>query len=337
MKDKISVIIPVYNIKDYIERAVKSVLAQTYTNIELVLVDDGSTDGSSELLDQLCRTDNRIIVLHKENGGVTSARLYGTSKATGNWIGFVDGDDVIEPDMYERLLSNALKYNADISHCGYQMCFPDRTDFYYNTGKILIQDHETAQVDIVEGKFVEPSLCNKLFRNSLLDKLLQSRKMDRDLRYMEDLLMNYYLFSYATISVYEDFCPYYYMIHKGSAMTTDVNIEKLEDPLAVFKEIYADSSILKIREMAEKRIISYLIKLSSMKVGKSNQSISILRDHARKELKEKIPAIIKENWGIYYKSKALWAAVWPDSYMVMRRLYSRATGIDHKYEVKQLQ
>ena len=333
MKDKISVIIPVYNIKDYIERAVKSVLAQTYTNIELVLVDDGSTDGSSELLDQLCRTDNRIIVLHKENGGVTSARLYGTSKATGNWIGFVDGDDVIEPDMYERLLSNALKYNADISHCGYQMCFPDRTDFYYNSGRLVIQDHETALTDLVEGKFVEPGLWNKLFKKALMNTLLESGKMDLELRYMEDLLMNYYLFSYASNAIYEDFCPYYYMIHKGSVMTSNDNLRKVLDPLRVFKQIRSDTSDKAIITIVDRRIGACLMKLSTIETKNESSLVLSIRKNAKRELCKMLPGLLKEKNGLRYKCKAFMIITCPLLYKAVYYVYSKITGINHKYDI----
>ena len=122
---RISVIVPVYNLQDDLERCVVSIMAQTYSNLEIILIDDGSTDRSRDVIQKLAEMDGRIVPVYKENGGVTSARLAGLRKATGEYIGFVDGDDEIEPDMYEFLLKNALDYNADISHCGYQMVFDD--------------------------------------------------------------------------------------------------------------------------------------------------------------------------------------------------------------------
>ena len=137
MDNKISIIVPAYNIETYLARTLDSILAQTYPNIEVIVVNDGSKDGTGAVLDRFATQDPRIRAIHKENGGVTSARLRGLAEATGEWIGFVDGDDLIEPDMYARLLENALKYDADISHCGYRMVFPSRVDYYYNTGKLL--------------------------------------------------------------------------------------------------------------------------------------------------------------------------------------------------------
>lgn len=103
MSELISIIVPVYNIKEYLERCVNSILAQTYENIEVLLVDDGSTDGTSQLVDELGKKDNRIRVFHKENGGSSSARNLGIGEAKGAYLGFIDSDDYIEPYMFEKL------------------------------------------------------------------------------------------------------------------------------------------------------------------------------------------------------------------------------------------
>ena len=113
----ISVIIPVYNIEQYLPRCLDSVIAQTYNNLEIILVDDGSTDSSGEICDKYSLLDNRIKVIHKSNGGVSSARNEGLEVAKGDYIGFVDGDDIIEKDMYQILLDNAIKYHCEMSCC----------------------------------------------------------------------------------------------------------------------------------------------------------------------------------------------------------------------------
>lgn len=114
----ISVVIPVYNIEEYLERCVKSVCGQTYTNLEIILVDDGSTDSSGKLCDNLAQKDDRIKVFHKPNGGSSSARNLGISKAQGEYIGFVDSDDYISADMYELLYAAVQKYDAAIAQVG---------------------------------------------------------------------------------------------------------------------------------------------------------------------------------------------------------------------------
>lgn len=114
----ISVIVPVYNVKEYLPRCVASICAQTYRNLEIILVDDGSTDGTGRLCEELAATDERILVFHKENGGSSSARNLGIERARGNYLGFVDSDDFIEPDMYERLLRVLTEHNAPIAQIG---------------------------------------------------------------------------------------------------------------------------------------------------------------------------------------------------------------------------
>ena len=112
---KISVIVPVYKVEKYLDKCVESIVNQTYKNLEIILVDDGSPDNCPAMCDEWAEKDERIRVIHKENGGLADARNAGMDIATGDYIGFVDSDDWIEPNMYEVLLKNALKYDADIS------------------------------------------------------------------------------------------------------------------------------------------------------------------------------------------------------------------------------
>ncbi len=114
----ISVIVPVYNIIKYLERCVRSVMAQTYENLEILLVDDGSTDGTGELCDRLAAGDGRIRVFHKENGGSSSARNLGISQARGEYLGFVDSDDYVSPDMYESLYEGICRYQVKAAQVG---------------------------------------------------------------------------------------------------------------------------------------------------------------------------------------------------------------------------
>ena len=118
MNGKLSVIVPAYNNALWLPRCLDSILSQTYSDLEVLVVDDGSKDNTPEVLREYEARDSRIRGIRKENGGVTSARLRGLAEATGDWIGFVDADDEIEPQMYGRLMENARKYHADISHCG---------------------------------------------------------------------------------------------------------------------------------------------------------------------------------------------------------------------------
>ena len=115
---KISVIVPVYKVEEYLDRCVKSIVEQTHKNLEIILVDDGSPDNCPAICDSWAEKDRRIKVIHKENGGLCSARNAGMDIATGDFIGFVDSDDVIDCDMYQLLIENAVSSGADISRCG---------------------------------------------------------------------------------------------------------------------------------------------------------------------------------------------------------------------------
>lgn len=235
----VSVIVPAYNLENYIERTIRSILDQTYQEIEIIVVDDGSKDQTATIVKNLIETEyEKIKLIQIPNGGVTNARLSGVKQAKGEWIGFVDGDDVIEPDMYEFLLSNAIKYNADISHCGYQMIFEDgRVNYFHNTGCLVQQDRTTGIKDLLDGSLVEPGLCNKLFHKTLFKNLLQQDLMPKDIKINEDLLMNYYLFRESKLSVFEDKCLYHYVVRKTSASRQKLNANKIYDPIRVKKII----------------------------------------------------------------------------------------------------
>lgn len=234
--DLISVVVPVYNNGPWLPRCLDSLLAQTHENLEIIVVNDGSKDDTREVLDGYAARYSRIKAIHKENGGVTSARLRGTAEAKGQWITFVDGDDEIEPDMYARLLHNALAHEADISHCGHQTVFPDgRVVYVHNSGVLRQQDRLTGLRDLLDGGLIEASLWTKLYRRELFDGLAD--KMDYAIRNNEDLLMNYHLFSQAKKAVFEDFCPYRYILRMGSASYRVLNEHSLFDPIRVRKAI----------------------------------------------------------------------------------------------------
>lgn len=332
--DKISVIVPAYNIEFYIEKSVESICAQTYRNLEIILVNDGSTDNTPALLDKLAKKDDRIKVIHKENGGVTKARLCGVEAATGEWIGFVDGDDYIEPQMYEMLLANAEKHEADISHCGYQMVFPSRVDMYYGTGRLVEQDTKTGLKDLLEGYFVEPGLCNKLFNKNLFKDLLCDSKMDLSIKNTEDLLMNYYLFSESKKSVFEDRCPYYYMIRKDSAATGAVNPNKLMDPLNVLRILEKETLYdQELQIIIKRRILAQLIRLATIDTGNQREMIIQYRTKARKELQMLIPEVIKGDYSAKQKVMCVGAAYMPNTYRLIYKCYQKITGLNKKYEV----
>ena len=124
--DKISVIVPVYNVEKYLDKCVESIVNQTYKNLEIILVDDGSTDSCPEICDEWAKKDNRIKVIHKPNGGLSSARNAGMDSMTGSYIQFVDSDDYIKSNMIEVMYGNIIKGDYDVCVCNYS--FIDESD-----------------------------------------------------------------------------------------------------------------------------------------------------------------------------------------------------------------
>ena len=240
--EKISVVVPAYNNAQWLPRTLDSLLAQNYENMEIIVVNDGSRDHTKAVLDDYAAREPRIKAIHKENGGVTSARLAGVAAAVGEWVGFVDGDDTVEPQMFAHLLENARETGADISHCGHRVLFPDgRVEFVHNTGDKRRQDRLTGIRELLDGGQIESSLCTKLFRRKLFENL--EEKMDPAIKNGEDYLMNYYLFSAADSAVYEDVCPYYYILRHGSASYRVFNEHSLFDPIRARQKILRECEL----------------------------------------------------------------------------------------------
>ena len=271
----ISVIVPAYNVEKTIKRTLDSILAQTYFNLEIIVVNDGSSDCTGKIIEQYAEKYSKCIkTIHTRNNGVTSARLKGVEVAKGEWIGFVDGDDEIESDMYERLFSNAVNYRAEISHCGYQMVFADgRVHYFYNTGRLIQQDKITGVKDLLEGTFVEPGLCNKLFHKNLFYSLLYEDVMDKSIKINEDLLMNYYLFARASKSVFEDVCKYHYIVRNTSVTRTLLNKNQIYDPIKV-KRIIFDTATEDFKTEASRAYISTCVNVyNNLMLAPINQFI----------------------------------------------------------------
>ena len=166
----LSVIIPVYNVEQYLERCVLSVVYQTYRNLEILLIDDGSKDNSGEICDQLARSYNRIRVLHKENGGLSDARNAGLSLAKGEYITFLDSDDYIHPETYSILISQMEENEADITEC--------RTVKVYSTfppmlkieaAQIIRMNREEAMLSSYDWKYFTAVVWNKIYKREIVE------------------------------------------------------------------------------------------------------------------------------------------------------------------------
>lgn len=278
---KISVIIPAYNVAQWLPRCIESVLSQTYQNLEILIIDDGSTDESGMIADSYGQKDARIVVTHQKNAGLVAVREKGIALATGEYVSFVDGDDMIEPEFLEKLLDNALKYNADISHCGMKYCFYDgRVKLHYGTGEIIQYDNLTGLNELFRGQKIEPSLCNKLYRRELLtDSCLDGSVMNN-----EDLLRNFVLFSRANKSVFEDFCGYQYWRRAESMSNNGFRTKVCRDILRA-RFLILENSNEQTKPAAKQSYLNALIFCYNSAIGASADEAKEMRVHCKDELK----------------------------------------------------
>ena len=247
----VSVIVPVYNVGDYLYKCIKSIQDQTHYNLEIILVDDGSTDDSGMICDKFAQEDRRIRVIHKENGGITSARKAGVNLATGSYIGFVDGDDWIDANMYEEMLAAAIESNAQVV----------LTDMYRHkfTGEITVWKCEmpagtycmnsTEGEKVVKNLFPEVSSSNirgisgglhvKLFEKVLLKRHIKNID-DRIRGFADDKVVAYSVILHAkTIQIMNK--AFYHGVDRKSSATHSVNYKFFEQMQMVydyFKEMF---------------------------------------------------------------------------------------------------
>lgn len=230
MEPKISIIVPVYNVEQYLERCVESLINQTHKNIEIILVDDGSKDNSGKLCDELAQRDSRIVVYHKENGGLSDARNYGIDKATSDYVGFVDSDDFVDEDMYEILLSNLLKYDSEISFCRLNDVYNDEITKDNTENKPYLMTSEQAIKMVLEAKVFSVTAVNKLYKKSLFDQIrFDKGKIAEDAFIMVDLL------SRCEKIAATEAKKYYYM-HRENSITTQKFTSKFLNVIEAYEK-----------------------------------------------------------------------------------------------------
>ena len=223
MNELISIIVPVYNVKEYLEKCVDSILNQTYKNIEIILINDGSTDGSKELCDEIAKKDDRIMVIHKENGGVSETRNIGIDKSKGEYISFVDSDDYITPDFCETLYKALKENNADISSVKFRMV-RENGEKIYEPGED-INSLSIIETNVYEGnEIIKETLLMKSFKSYACTKLykkelLQNNRFKVGTNY-EDLLFNYEVMKKANILAYINKECYFYLKRRNSITAT---------------------------------------------------------------------------------------------------------------------
>lgn len=242
--ERISVIVPIYNVEAELPRCVDSIRSQTYTDLQIVLIDDGSTDGCSRLCDAYAAEDSRVRVVHQEHKGVSDARNVGVDTADGTYIMFVDSDDYIEPDMAEKLFCALQKADADMSMCSFQYdctAVPDQADRFPT--ELPIEDGVLSGRQIMTEKMFIGSgvwyvtLWNKLYRRHLFDRVrFPVGKVNED-----EFAFHAIMLQCEKVACIRDVL-YHYVIRPGSIMHSSFYIQRFDGAEAVFQraELFAD-------------------------------------------------------------------------------------------------
>ena len=273
----ISIIVPIYNVEKYLTKCIDSLISQTYQDVEIILVDDGSHDESARICDEYANKDLRIKVIHKQNGGVSSARNAGLAIAKGEYIGFVDPDDWVSLTMYEDMLT-VIKDNSevDLVICGYDYVKEDgNTDRFYRTreDELLLQKEMMSRMSDLPPT-VRHGVVNKLFRKNVIGAM----QFDESLHSSEDVLFVTQYVEKINSAVFVHKPLYMNLIRDGSATRGGLSAEKLAKSFAVHENMYIstvskypdlrdhalaflmDILVLKYKEICKQKDKKHLIK-----------------------------------------------------------------------------
>lgn len=271
MKEKISVIVPVYNVENYLPFCLDSICKQNYANLEIILVDDGSLDESGNICDQWVKKDYRIVVVHKENGGLSSARNTGLSYATGDYVSFIDSDDKIHPYFYEELLANIKKADADIAVCKFKRVEEIDVPFLPYRKSIIdtyVGEDKFKQL-INENNVVTTIACNKLYKAKIWENFrFPEGKIN------EDEFVIHHILNRANRIVYLSEPFYYYLQRTGSITTKKTNNKNFDKLDAIKDRIYFfDNNKLSYYSNYFKFIYCYLNRMVYIQIDKNELEI----------------------------------------------------------------
>ncbi len=229
MRDLISIIVPVYNVELYLEKCVESLLNQTYENIEIILIDDGSNDNCGKICDELQLKDKRIKVIHQKNAGVSKARNVGLEIATGKYITFVDSDDFVDKDYLQILYSNLVTFGADLSICSFTKLTKKNNHLKKNYNKYYIDS-----ADAIKGIFDDNSINGYIWCKLYKKDLINGIKFEHEIKVCEDLLFVINYLKNTNKIVYSCDELYYYRQRKSSSLNV-VSKDKLTVFMALNK------------------------------------------------------------------------------------------------------
>lgn len=289
----ISIIIPVYKVEQYLPKCLDSILAQTFSDFEALLINDGSPDRSGTIAEDYAAHDSRIKVFHKENGGVSSARNYGLQQARGQYIAFCDSDDWVEPDWLETLYQQMNFYSVDLSVCGMlKENEAGKILFSIEEDQVYVKNKEEILLTLFEGdKYYKYQgwIFNKLYKREIIMQYHISFK--EDIFYSEDRLFNFFYYCYCTSAVFSTSYKYHYLIRQNSAMTSYQEGNAYEEKYGSFMDAFEIMShdCISFPLVIRQALASNYILDSINLYLKYNTSTS------RKEIYEKVRTVICEN------------------------------------------
>ncbi len=270
MKDIISIIIPVYNVKPYLKKCLDSVINQTYKNLEIILIDDGSNDGSGEICDEYGKLDKRIMVVHQSNQGLSMARNKGLDLAKGDWIAFLDSDDWVEKDMYETLYKLAVDYNADISSCNTYI-HTEKFHCYNDTINIKVFSRDELILGLRTQEVVRFEVWNKLWKRDLIGNIRFKKG-----QVCEDIYFDHIIFLKTNKFVYTSKPLHHYLVQRPGNTNSNFRIGKMEG-LIELHEFVEDLKKIDKKELSE-AIASYAFEFAisfyiSAKISKQDKCL----------------------------------------------------------------
>lgn len=289
----ISVIVPVYKVEPYLERCVNSIRNQTYQNLEIILVDDGSPDRCGEMCDAFGKQDSRIRVFHKENGGQSSARNLGLDNITGEYVGFVDSDDWIEPDMYQHLYELMKQNQAQIACCGVQKDFPDGRVSYFNTKypvetDICVYNRKEALLEMLYNTRLTYSPCDKLYHKDVFVGLRMTEG-----QIYEDMEILPKWVERATAVVYDPTPKYHYIMTESSTIRGTYNLRRMREADVAFAK--AEDYKIRYPELYDVAMARYIVTcLSVVYFSCGVDECAQRRNELIKQLRGDVPRSVRE-------------------------------------------
>ena len=284
MAELVSIIIPVYNCEKYLQRNLETVTGQSYKNLEIIYVDDGSSDQSADIIRSFMKKDRRIKLISQENHGVSYARNAGLKAATGTLITFSDADDYIDCRYVEAMACAIMEEQADISCCGLVLHRPDQDIHLHSSGGKQVWDAIQAQKKFLSGEAMEPGAVAKMFRREIVKDVY----FHTDVKYGEDYLWVLEAFGNCgkVVSCAEP--NYHYVLHPNSATTNAPVLKRSRDLLYVSETAVTMPFGEEVAAILEKkRLIGYLENYNSLLYGKGGEVKALKREVRTKILTEK--------------------------------------------------